>query len=456
MKIKLKYLLQNLKKQTYFILLVGFVSLSFYSQFSSKEILKTSIVNEGLHTCFARVNQSFTAKFLGSSGSSYLTEPFMKATEECYGDVTYVLEENFKGMGNNIIKKAHNLSSNIHWLHRNLSKERSELSKLNISSRFQEIEGINDSLLDEIKIIQEKIESGVLWSNFLFYPFVLIIFGAFFFEFFKSRKIVKKNNARELEANQEINKGESLIVGKVENIILSALKSNNLNRCASLFSIYQSQIVDGKVSKFLLSPSGEEKDKNFIEEEQKDVAVKDIGISADAVLSKVIDIHSSKIFTQGVKLDLNVEDNVNVQGDQESLEQIFYYLILNAVNSGDNSDNKKVSIKLKKLGGTVVIELTHSGKGFPKELILDQLGLEKLDESTLEKKLGIELTIVKTLIKESQGELSLENLKESNGEVIGAKVRLALVGAKKEDSAELSNVKKGKKKEIKEYLDNQL
>ena len=103
----------------------------------------------------------------------------------------------------------------------------------------------------------------------------------------------------------------------------------------------------------------------------------------------MIDIHSSKIFTQGVKLDLNVEDNVNVQGDQESLEQIFYYLILNAVNSGDNSENKKVSIKLKKLGGTVIIELAHSGKGFPKELILDQLGLEKLDESTLEKKLGI-------------------------------------------------------------------
>ena len=92
--------------------------------------------------------------------------------------------------------------------------------------------------------------------------------------------------------------------------------------------------------------------------------------------------------------------------------------------------------------------MTHSGKGFPKELILDQLGLEKLDESTLEKKLGIELTIVKTLIKESQGELSLENLKESSGEVIGAKVRLALAGAKKEDSAELSNVKKGKKKVI--------
>ena len=50
----------------------------------------------------------------------------------------------------------------------------------------------------------------------------------------------------------------------------------------------------------------------------------------------------------------------------------------------------------------------------------------------------------------------MENLKESSGEVIGAKVRLALAGVKKEDSAELSNVKKGKKKEIKEYLDNQI
>ena len=50
-------------------------------------------------------------------------------------------------------------------------------------------------------------------------------------------------------------------MGKVENIILSALKNNNLTRCASLFSLYQNQIIEGKVSKFLLSSSDDEKDK---------------------------------------------------------------------------------------------------------------------------------------------------------------------------------------------------
>jgi hypothetical protein len=393
----------------------------------------------------------------------------MKATEECYGDITYVLESNFKSVGKDILKKMNNLSSNIHWLHRNLSKNRQELSRLNISSRFQEIEGLNDMLLEEVKIIKEKIETGMLWGNFLFYPLTVSIFLIFFFEIYRSRKISLKNIERESEANEEIKREDSLIVGKVENIILSALKNNNLKKCASLFSLYQNQVFEGKVTKFLISSPDDleqkqDKDNNVevvevVEEVQKHVfepseTTEDV-ISADAILSKVIDIHSSKIFTQGVKLDLNVEDNVHIKADKESLEQIFYYLILNAVNSSD-PENRKVSLKLKKLGGSVIIELNYSGKGFSKELILDQLGLGKFDEIGLEKKLGIELTIVKTLLKENQGDLSLENLKDSNGKIMGAKIRLVFNGMKKEIQGELVDMKKGKKKEIKEYLDNQI
>ena len=466
MKNKVSFLIQKFRGHTYFMILSGFIFVNLYSQFSSREIIKTSVLNEGLHTCFSRLNQSFTSKFLGSKGSPYLSNGFMKTTEECYGDVTYVLENNFKSVGKDTLKKMNNLSSNIHWLHRNLSKNRQELSRLNISSRFQEIEGLNDMLLEEVKIIKEKIESGILWGNFIFYPLTVAIFLIFFFEVYRSRKISLKNRERESEANEEIKREDSLIVGKVENIILSALQNNNLKKCASLFSLYQNQVYEGKVTKFLISsPDDLEKDQDkdneveVVENIQSPVfevsESSEEDISADAILSKVIDIHSSKIFTQGVKLDLNVEDNVYVKAEQESLEQIFYYLILNAVNSSD-PENKKVSLKLKKLGGSVIIELNHSGKGFSKELIYDQLGLGKLDEIGLEKKLGIELTIVKTLIKENQGDLSLENLKDSNGNVIGAKVRLVFNGTKKEIQGELVDLKKGKKKEIKEYLDNQI
>ena len=105
-------------------------------------------------------------------------------------------------------------------------------------------------------------------------------------------------------------------------------------------------------------------------------------------MSKVIDIHSSKIFTQGIKLDLNVEDDIFVQVDQESLEQMFYYLILNAVNSSENAEEKD-NDSYKKLGGTVLVEISYLGEGFSKELILDQLGLEKLEEEKFEKALEL-------------------------------------------------------------------
>jgi len=155
------------------------------------------------------------------------------------------------------------------------------------------------------------------------------------------------------------------------------------------------------------------------------------GILLDTVLSKVIDIHSGKIFTQGIKLDLNVEDDIFVQIDQESLEQMFYYLILNAINASEVVQEKKITINLKKLGGTVLVETSYLGRSFPKELILDQLGLEKLGEDKFEKALGIELTIVNSLAKENESKLTFENIKKPGLGVIGSKLRLTLTREKK-------------------------
>ena len=156
-------------------------------------------------------------------------------------------------------------------------------------------------------------------------------------------------------------------------------------------------------------------------------------------MSKVIDIHSSKIFTQGIKLDLNVEDDIFVQVDQESLEQMFYYLILNAVNSSENAEEKKITIHIKKLGGTVLVEISYLGEGFSKELILDQLGLEKLEEEKFEKALGIELTIVNSLAKENESKLTFENIKKTGVGVVGSKLRLTLVREKKSSIIAKSN-----------------
>ncbi len=436
------------------------MGLSIYSQFSSKEVVKTSVINEGLHTCFSRVNQSFTARFLGSMGSPYLTDSFMKATEECYADVTYVLEDNFKILGKNSVKKIHNLSSNIHWLHRNLIDGGEAVKgKANIGSRFQEIEGMNDHLLEEIRIMKESIEFGILWSNFLFYPFIIMTMTFFLFEFFTSKRKRNNNEKSEREALIEVQRGESLIVGKVENIILSALKNNGLEKCASLFSTYQNQVFDGKVTRFLIAPSNDEeiKEKETVKIELKDTKKekkaiekkvpekvheeiapkkKNNDILLDTVLSKVIDIHSGKIFTQGIKLDLNVEENIFVQIEQESLEQIFYYLILNAVNASEMVQEKKITINLKKLGGTVLVEISYLGRSFPKELILDQLGLEKLGEDKFEKALGIELTIVNSLAKENDSKLTFENIKKPGLGVVGSKLRLTLVREKKNQNFE--------------------
>jgi len=461
MQLKVKNLIHKFRFHTFFLVFLSFVGLSIYSQFSSKEVVKTSVINEGLHTCFARVNQSFTARFLGSMGSPYLTDSFMKATEECYADVTYVLEDNFKILGKNSVKKIHNLSSNIHWLHRNLiESEEAIKGKVNIGSRFQEIEGMNDHLLEEIRIMKENIEFGILWSNFLFYPFIIMTMTFFLFEFFNSKRKKSNNEKSEREALIEVQRGESLIVGKVENIILSALKNNGLEKCASLFSMYQNQVFDGKVTRFLIAPSHDEgiekkdltkKEKEPIDcklkEEKKEVEKKipksiskdtisqktnnNSGILLDTVLSKVIDIHSGKIFTQGIKLDLNVEDDIFVQIDQESLEQMFYYLILNAINASEVVQEKKITINLKKLGGTVLVETSYLGRSFPKELILDQLGLEKLGEDKFEKALGIELTIVNSLAKENESKLTFENIKKPGLGVIGSKLRLTLTREKK-------------------------
>ena len=61
---------------------------------NSWKIEKTSILTDGVGTCFSRVVQTHTAYLLGGGASVYMSKGFTDGTEECFAEAVCNLEEN--------------------------------------------------------------------------------------------------------------------------------------------------------------------------------------------------------------------------------------------------------------------------------------------------------------------------------------------------------------------------
>jgi hypothetical protein len=103
---------------------------------------------------------------------------------------------------------------------------------------------------------------------------------------------------------------------------------------------------------------------------------------------------------------------------------------------------------MKKLGGTVLVEVKDSGLGFSPDLISD-LKWKRADFTSA----PVNLQIAQDLAKMIQGEVSFDNVCNENGQIVGASTKIQLRLAPKkivEKSAvkKLVELKKGKKREL--------
>jgi hypothetical protein len=465
-------------------LVAGLVFTTYNIQENAGQIKQLTNFESGIQTCFTRVNQTYTANLLGDTTSNYSTQNFQNLTEECFAEGILSAENSADAKLAGAAKQLSNLASNVHWFHEDIlapvgAKNLAGKGEArDVGARFEKIETTKDEILETTGNHKEAITSSLNNQKNIFYVSATLLVILMLAEYMSLTRRRLSNNARENEAGAELSNNGGVTSVKIGEIIRVALEQNGLINCSRLFANFHSNAMSerGKYKmslEALVTPMGSSvessRNENVINKIWEDDSV---GISADhsaeqlisikldninleQTSSMVVDLLSEKLFSQGVKLDINIPENLMIKARQEDLEQAFFHLIAYAINSTSTQSNEKnISIFAHKLGDVVAFDLIHSGKGFSDALLKQSAILDGSDAD-----LDLDLQVCQSLLNEIQSKIQLDNKIDQNGDIVGGRVKIIFKSGNvvaNANSGRLVDLKVGSKKDIMASILNDL
>lgn len=132
-------------------------------------------------------------------------------------------------------------------------------------------------------------------------------------------------------------------------------------------------------------------------------------ISLNEILNDVLRIFDQKINEKHLKLNLDIEQDLNINGDPFQIEQMFVNLIDNAIKYTEQGE---ITIIIKQTGSTLKIEIEDTGIGIAKEhlpriferfYVIDKSRSRKLGGT------GLGLSIVKHIVLLHNGSINVES-----------------------------------------------
>ena len=468
---KLINVLENKRSIAGLFLLAGLIFTTYSIQENSNQIKRLTNFESGIQTCFTRVNQTYTANLLGDKASTYLTQNFQNLTEECLAEGILTVENSLSKELASSAKLLSNLASNVHWFHEDILAPNGAKNLAgngqarDVGSRFEKIETTKDEILESTNSFKTQITNSQNFQKNIFYISATLLVMLMIAEYMSITRRRFSNNAREKEAHDELlNNGGGASV-KVGEIIRVALEQNDLVNCSKLFANFHAFAISEKGKnkmslETLVTPMSTDINKAVytIDKIWEDDS---IGVSADTnaknklhninleqMSSTVVDLLAEKLFSQGVQLDMNIADNLEIRAGQEELEQALYHLFAYAINSTQSTNGEKnISVYAHKLGDVVAFDLIHSGGGFEESTLKKRVGLENNGSE-----LNLDLQICQSLLEEIQAKIQLDNKLDQNGNVIGGRVKIifkAVIAATENvNQGRLVDLKVGSKKEI--------
>lgn len=433
---------------------------------------KVVALQEGLQTCFTRLHNSYTARLIGS-GSEYLTDSFVRNTEECFGEAIRVYES--LEVDNGVVLEDLNaLSTDVGWFHQKATAKAVDglfdgnpenVIVANMGSRFEKLEikkeEINEALISEKTRINSQ--KGMLASLFYVVAAIVPLFIGLDYFRQKSQEDVLENGEREAK---KILKDGNANGAAVKELIVRTLSGLGLRSLARLYEMttlregieepvtQKGTQADEAGSPVFVSGKNDKEtalkiDEAWLEGESKKPRkpkVKRATFSLEESIGSVVDLVSSKIFTQGIKLDINSED-IEVFGEREPFEQALYNLMNNAIENYNFDDpHKYLSLNVRKLGSTVFMDLFDSGREFSKGFLRQAKGLSTgMVEHT-------ELAIAQSLVEDFDAKISFENVANEDGDQVGRKAQLILEAVSSNEKSipkrRLARIEKATKKEL--------
>lgn len=453
-------------------LLGGLVFNTYKIQENSNNLKKMTNLENGIQTCFQRVNQTYTAKLLGDKVSQYLAQNFQNLTEECFAEALLTSENIALGVAPNISKQLTNLASNVHWFHEDILapgavKKLAANSKegRNVGNRFEKIETTKEEILDSSAQYKNVISSTINNHKNIFYISSTILLMLMLAELMAMAKRRMSNAARELEAGAELSDQGGIYSVRIGEIIKVALEQNEMIRCSQLFTNYYShnqtlKLKTKNISEMLVTPTRKDlstSNQKEIDELWADDAygvsvdstqgeeTRELGVSLELATSNVVDLMAERLFSHGIQIDMNIPQAAVIAANQEEIEQSLYYLFSYAINaSKDFSAEKSIGIVSHKLGEIVTFDMSFSGTGFDSEILKQRVGLDSVAGE-----LELDLKICQGILNDLGAKVQLDNKIDQSGEIVGSKVKLILKGLKtSESSGKLVDLKVGTKQEI--------
>lgn len=469
---------------------VGLVSLSTTLQNNTTKVKDITSLQEGMQTCFTRVHNTLTARLMGSLESKYLSKGFTSLTEECFGEtVSYYEALNVGALA--ALDDLNTLANDIHWFHEKASNSISGSSLTGenpenvlislITGRYEKLESRRDSVIEKLNNEKRAIVKGQSDLKNIFYVLVGLLPLLILLDFISTRS--KQQMVSEIEKEGEILlQNENVSIETVMPLVKRVLSGINGPNLTKSIEILLAKVKAERRLSPLARPAEKEVTQQSIEEEvsntsstkneipakghfllseqqieklwkenedltdaalDDDYATPGDVVSAEAVLGSVVDLVSSKIFTMGINLDIDSEA-VYVKAEREALEQVFYHVLMNSISSYSHDDpNKYLSITMRKLGGTLLIDFFDSGREFGKEFLKHAAGLGTSSAAQSD------LSVALGLIDDVDGKLSFENVASEDGSrVIGRKVQVVLNVFTANTGKRVTKVEKGTKKEI--------
>ena len=307
------------KKGPYIVIALSMTSAItfFISKYYGTKGHNAQVLKDGIQTCLSRLNQSYTAKISGNTTSSFLQGPFIKATEECFSEVISYSENVFRSLDQEMSGTLHFLSSEAYWLHYKLTGK----SKKVFSRPHGGTAVSNSNGEKKFQTIQTKADQVV--------------------------------SSLQFQRSSSSEKSSFLAYITYALLILVI--------CQSLYELFSSRISQKRSAVF------ENRDNNYDSEMEQTLLCDGLKSSFERL--------SEKVFTEGIKINLKVNEQCRLPLKREKLIDFLFY----SMNSAMGLGSKKITIETKRRGKNEMINILGHGVVFSKEFLEQEKYEENLD-----------------------------------------------------------------------------
>lgn len=451
----MKKILNLSQSKIYITAVIGlFMTLGafWHHQFNQTQLDRLGILNQGVGTCFNRISQTFIAMMIKETQSPYLTEGFMKLSDECLNETIKGINPFRKNVGKGY-QTLNQLISEVHWFHEKvlktygptLSNQNSATSLSPVSDRYAKMENFKLTLVDEIEEASAQLRKIQLNDE--------VIIGAGLIFFVLSLALLSLQEFNRVQLQMEVEKeslnflktGQTNVGAIVDRLVDRGLTLQGMPVTAQLFRDYHGDLLEKSNSK-----------KSYVEEKPIDSSP-EVVIPTDSIVAEPQFIHKTSLKEVLVSIQ-NIQPKELIQMSDvrdvildvpyESFEQ----MLSAAINQlmARRQDNKKILISNQVHSDKSVVTLFLAQSTF----LASELEFAGRENVKVFDGIDMNLIILKEMVRESGAQWHLENKLDKNGTISGMSIRFTINRVPKERLKNLVSVMKGKKKDLTKELMN--